>query len=92
MTRSLCPDEPFKFPEEEHMSKALTVFVLVPGKGEGQDRKTYFNRAGVAFENRDGSINVKLDVLPTVTFQIRDQPANGNGSTDSTQPKPDKPF
>jgi hypothetical protein len=48
--------------------------LLVPGKGEGKDRKTYFNRAGVAFENRDSSLNVKLDILPFVTFQIREAP------------------
>jgi hypothetical protein len=49
-----------------------TVYLLVPGKGEGKDQKTYFNRAGVAFENNDGSINVKLDMFPQLTFQIRE--------------------
>lgn len=35
--------------------------------------KTYWNRIGVAFTNKDGSINVKLDALPTSgTLQIRD--------------------
>jgi hypothetical protein len=35
--------------------------------------KTYWNRIGVAFTNKDGSINVKLDALPTGgTLQIRD--------------------
>jgi len=61
--------------------KKLTVFLLVPGKGEGKDQKTYFNRAGVAFENRDGSVNVKLDLFPQVTFQIREsQPAEQSAS------------
>jgi hypothetical protein len=33
----------------------------------------YWTRIGVAFVNRDGSINVKLDALPTSgTLQIRD--------------------
>jgi hypothetical protein len=50
----------------------------VRGKGEGKDQKTYFNRAGVAFENRDGSLNVKLDIFPNITFQIRETPENGN--------------
>lgn len=54
--------------------KKLVVYLLVPGKGEGADQKTYFNRAGVAFENRDGSVNVKLDMFPTITFQIRETP------------------
>jgi hypothetical protein len=44
------------------------VYLLVPGKGD----KTYFNRAGVAFENNDGSINVKLDMFPDLTFQVRE--------------------
>jgi len=35
--------------------------------------KTYWNRIGVAFPNKDGSINVKLDALPTSgQLQIRD--------------------
>jgi hypothetical protein len=53
-------------------TKPKVVYLLVPGKGEGKDQKTYFNRAGVAFENRDGSINVKLDMFPDLTFQVRE--------------------
>jgi hypothetical protein len=34
--------------------------------------KTYWNRAGQAFVNRDGSVNVRLDLLPGVDLQIRD--------------------
>jgi hypothetical protein len=60
--------------------KSKVVFLLVPGKGTGKDQKTYFNRAGVAFENRDGSLNVKLDLFPGLTFQIREQ-----------EPPPQKP-
>jgi len=46
-----------------------TIFLLVKN-GD----KTYFNRAGVAFaSNKDGSVNFKLDLFPTVTFQIRDK-------------------
>jgi hypothetical protein len=38
--------------------------------------KTYWTRIGVAFTNKDGSINVKLDALPTSgTLQIRDYEA-----------------
>jgi len=55
-------------------SKQKTVYLLVPGKGTGKDQKTYFNRAGVAFENHDGSLNVKLDLFPGLTFQIREAP------------------
>jgi len=58
--------------------KSKTVFLLVPGKGQGEDRKTYYNRAGVAFQNRDGSLNLKLDLFPGVTFQVRDNPETNN--------------
>jgi hypothetical protein len=35
--------------------------------------KTYWNRIGVAFVNRDGSINVKLDSIPVSgELQLRD--------------------
>lgn len=54
------------------MANHKVVYLLVPGKGEGTEQKTYFNRAGVAFENRDGSVNVKLDMFPDLTFQIRE--------------------
>ena len=35
--------------------------------------KTYWNRCGQAFTNRDGSVNVHLDLLPNVSLQIRDR-------------------
>jgi hypothetical protein len=31
---------------------------------EGKDGKSFWCRIGVAFENRDGSINIFLDALP----------------------------
>lgn len=64
------------------VTKQLTVFLLVPAKGEGKDRKTYFNRCGVAFINQDHSINVKLDMFPSLTFQVRE--AQPNGKKDET--------
>jgi hypothetical protein len=35
--------------------------------------KTFWNRAGRAFVNSDGSVNVQLDLLPNVDLQIRDR-------------------
>lgn len=64
-------------------TKAKVVYLLVPVDDKGNGKKTYFNRAGVAFENRDGSLNVKLDLFPSVTFQIREPNENEKG---------DKPF
>jgi hypothetical protein len=38
-----------------------------------RDNKSYWTRIGVAFTNRDGSINMKLDAVPLVgTLQLRD--------------------
>jgi hypothetical protein len=34
--------------------------------------KSFWNRCGVAFVNKDDSLNVKLDLFPDVQFQIRD--------------------
>jgi hypothetical protein len=62
-----------------------------------RDRKSYWNRVGVAFVNQDGSINVRLEALPvTGELQIRDYVArdenagygapvdrpSGNGASD----------
>jgi hypothetical protein len=45
------------------------VCYVITERGE----KSFWNRIGVAFTNKDGSINVKLDALPTGgTLQIRD--------------------
>ncbi|MGA9769043.1 MAG: hypothetical protein WBV94_08385 [Blastocatellia bacterium] len=35
--------------------------------------KTFFRRCGVAFVNSDGSLNVKLDMFPTLKLHIRDE-------------------
>jgi hypothetical protein len=35
--------------------------------------KSYWNRAGVAFGNRDGSFTFKLDVFPQTKFQLREE-------------------
>lgn len=50
------------------MSEPKDVFVITTN-GD----KSYFNRCGVAFENKDGSLNVKLDLFPGVQLQIRDK-------------------
>jgi len=38
--------------------------VLCPIQSAKDDKKTVWRSLGIAFENRDGSINVYLDVLP----------------------------
>jgi len=42
--------------------------------------KRYWLRIGMAFVNRDGSLNVRLDAVPlTGQLQIRDQPPPHDG-------------
>jgi hypothetical protein len=48
----------------------LNVFVIQPNPNEGG--KSFWNRCGVAFVNKDGSINLKLDLFPNVQMQIRE--------------------
>ena len=53
------------------MAMTKVLYLLV----ETND-KTYWNRAGVGFVNNDGSINIKLDLFPGLTFNLRDPKAN----------------
>jgi hypothetical protein len=56
-------------------SETRTVYAITE-RGE----KSYWTRVGVAFENRDRSINVQLDALPVSgRLQIRDDEPRGNG-------------
>jgi hypothetical protein len=52
--------------------------------------KSYWTRVGVAFINKDGSLNVKLDALPIGgTMQIRDyEPREEFDANGSTRPRP----
>jgi len=56
------------------------VYTIVEGGREGTKKDDYWVRIGVAFENRDGSINVKLNALPVNgTLHIRDRKADEAG-------------
>ena len=68
--------------DDNEPKKQKVVFLMVPGP----DRKTYFNRAGSAFVNKDGSLNLKLDFFPQLVFNIRDPKPNGNGEDGGGQP------
>jgi len=60
------------------MSNARTnmkQIAAVVERGEGADAKKFWTRIGVAFENRDGSWNLRFDYFPTnpaTTVQLRD--------------------
>jgi hypothetical protein len=52
--------------------KAVYTIVERP---DGDSKKSFWVRIGIAFLNRDGSYNVKLDALPmNGTLQVRDWP------------------
>ena len=55
------------------MAAAKDVFVIEKGKD-----KNYWHLAGVAFTNTDGSLNLKLHVLPETQFQIRGRKESNN--------------
>jgi hypothetical protein len=56
--------------------------------------KTFWNRIGVAFTNKDGSINVKLDALPTSgqlqirDYELRDDADAGTNALRGRAPRP----
>ena len=57
------------------MDKNMKKIVAVVERGEGNNKKGYWTRIGVAFENKDGSYNLRFDYVPTdpqTTIQIRD--------------------
>lgn len=57
-------------------AKKMKQLVAAVERGEGEQKKTFWTRIGVAFENRDGSWNLRFDFLPTrpdtTTIQLRD--------------------
>ena len=51
--------------------------------------KQYWNRIGVAFTNKDGSINVKLEALPTSgQLQLRDYEPREELAETGNPPRP----
>lgn len=55
--------------------KKMKQLVAAIERGEGDEKKTFWTRIGVAFENRDGSYNLRFDFIPTrteTTIQLRD--------------------
>lgn len=68
------------------------VYLLVE-KGTNGNKKTYWRVAGVAYPCRDGSINLKLDIHPGLTFNIRDPKSFGEQEeTDIETDENDRTF
>ena len=69
------------------MAKEYRKVSIIVEAGEG--RKAFFNPSGIAFDNRDGSINFQLHIFPGVKFHIG-IPKTVNG--DEKPDQPEKPF
>jgi len=68
------------------MSEALGVYAIVDRKTEeNPDRKNIWIHIGMAFVNRDGSINVRLNALP-VNGTLHIRPLSGKTSERTTGP------
>jgi hypothetical protein len=55
--------------ENTMSTKKHTIYVI----NTAESGKNYWNRTGVAFENKDGSFTFKLDILPQTKFQLREE-------------------
>jgi hypothetical protein len=66
----------------------MKQIVAVVERGEGTDVKKFWTRIGVAFENRDGSWNLRFDYFPTnpaTTVQLRDIDARDERADDRSE-------
>ncbi len=53
------------------------IVYLIIERGLEPNRQTFWRSAGVAFMCRDGSMNVKLDIHPGLTFNVRNPKSIG---------------
>jgi hypothetical protein len=53
------------------------IVYLIVERGANGNKKTYWRPLGAAYPCRDGSFNVKLDIHPGLTFNIRDPKSLG---------------
>lgn len=53
------------------------IVYLIIERGIEPNRQTFWRPAGNAYICRDGSFNLKLDIHPGLTFNIRDPKSNG---------------
>ena len=71
--------------------KKMKQLVAAIERGEGEAKKTFWTRIGVAFENRDGSWNLLFDYVPArmdgTTVQLRDFEAKEPKEANEAQPE-----
>ena len=66
--------------EQQHKMKVVYTVV-------DRGQKSYWVRVGVGFENHDGSLNLKLDAVPTNgTLQVRDWEAREDREGSGARP------
>jgi hypothetical protein len=53
------------------------IVYLIVERGANGNKRTYWRALGVAYPCRDGSLNLKLDIHPGLTFNIRDPKSMG---------------
>lgn len=53
------------------------IVYLIVEEGEKDYKRVKWRVAGSAYECRDGSFNLKLDMFPTLTFNVRNPKSNG---------------
>ena len=71
-------------PNETQQTRAVYTIV------KHNENKSHWLRIGIAFTNRDGSINVVLDALPTNgRLQLRDFPEADQQITDEPVAEPE---
>jgi hypothetical protein len=72
----------------ERRWKPVFTIVEQQGRGAAPERK-FWIRIGTAFSNRDGSLNVRLDAVPTNgMLHIREQsPDDARGRRDEQAPR-----
>lgn len=65
-------------------NRQFKIVYNVVDRGE----KSFWNRIGIAFTNRDGSMSVKLDALPlSGSMQVRDWTPKDDAVSDSSSRK-----
>jgi hypothetical protein len=56
--------------------KEMKQLMGVITRGEGDDKRTFWTKIGVAYRNKDDSYNLRFEYLPTdlanTTIQLRD--------------------
>ena len=75
-------------------TKMKVVYTITSREGRAGDSgrcsvKKYWSRVGIAFENSDGSLDVKLEALPVSgELHIRDYVPRQETRVDRPQPRP----